>query len=306
MFLIPSLGMLTQAPRPINHQGALRDLNDSRVADRTFSIRSKLGSFKNLLFRLLIPVFFTGSLNAQTKPSHVINSAGGQRASSTIKLTDNVGEPFITTINNSNSKITQGFLQPPTSSKTGFKVSAIFQGLKCIDKEDDAFIALTLTPSAPTQSVLYIWSPATVCPGNNCARIDSLSPGIYSVRVAVSYREKTGTIVRDTIKPPQFVIENATEPCVIKVYSGITANDDGIDDVFQIDNIAEFPDNRVSIYNRWGDMLFDVKGYNDKDPLRSWPPRSSVNKLTAGTYFYVIELGKDRKAVKGWVELIKD
>jgi gliding motility-associated-like protein len=275
-------------------------------------LANKINAFKfpitNMVRLVLIPfvILMTPILNAQVKSTHVINSAGSIRQASGLKLTDNIGEPFIVSVKNGNSKITQGFLQPMITGKLGFNVSILFQSLKCTDKVMDAFISLSVTPSIASQTVTYLWTPQSICPANNCAKIDSLTPGVYNVQVVVAYKENTGKIVRDTIRPQKIVIENASSPCLVKVYRGITANGDGLDDVLQIDNITEFPDNRVSVYSRWGDLLFDVKGYDEKDPARSWPVGSSKNRITSGTYFYVIELGKGYAAIKGWVELMKD
>jgi gliding motility-associated-like protein len=46
--------------------------------------------------------------------------------------------------------------------------------------------------------------------------------------------------------------------------------------------------NKVSIYNRWGDIVFEVQNYNNTD--RSFTGLSnSGNELPSGNYFYKIE-----------------
>ncbi|GET46740.1 T9SS type B sorting domain-containing protein [Capnocytophaga felis] len=75
---------------------------------------------------------------------------------------------------------------------------------------------------------------------------------------------------------------------------GFSPNGDGINDVWEIEAIEQYPNNRVSIFNRWGDMVFYVEGYNNKD--RAF--RGQANKLTKlgagklpeGTYFFIIEI----------------
>jgi gliding motility-associated-like protein len=260
---------------------------------------------KIIIIHLSLLVCFAAA--GQTITPQVINSAGGDRSGGGVKLTDNVGESFVQTIDASNELlVTQGFIQPEVISKHGFTLSSTFQGPRCIDRADDAFIGLGLSSTSSSWTATYIWSPSTVCPTNDCSRIDSIPPGIYNVTVAIRYFDGNVPVRYDTLRPAPFYIDNANEPCLVKVYSGVTPNGDGVNDVLQIDNIEQFPDNRVTIYNRWGDQLFDVKGYDEKDGSRSWPTESMKTKTVASTYFYIIELGKGYKPIKGWVELIKE
>lgn len=251
-----------------------------------------------------------GSVMAQTTTiaPQVLNAAGDHRvAPNGVSITDNVGEPFTETIGYGvlNMMITQGFIQPETVTPAGFTLSAIQQDIQCLDKEDDAFIELSLVSSVSKYDVQYLWSP-NQCPTNDCAKIDTLKPGSYDVKVAITYTNNIGIVQRDTIAR-SFVIRNATQPCIIKVFSGISANGDNNNDVFTIENIKEFPKNHVSIFNRWGNMIFDVDGYDMSIPEKSWPNAEEVLKLPASTYFYIVQLGDGSGSViKGWVELIKD
>lgn len=85
--------------------------------------------------------------------------------------------------------------------------------------------------------------------------------------------------------------------CSLMVHNAITPNDDGINDIFYIENIENtfcFPTNKVEIYNRWGTLVYETKQYNNAD--RSFRGLSegkvTVNKsdaLPTGTYFYILE-----------------
>lgn len=92
--------------------------------------------------------------------------------------------------------------------------------------------------------------------------------------------------------------------CEITVFSGVTANNDGLNDVLTIQNIESYPLNKVSVFNRWGKEIFSISGYNNKD--KSWPMPDEVSKLVPSTYFYMIDLGDGSRPFKGWVELIKN
>ena len=64
-----------------------------------------------------------------------------------------------------------------------------------------------------------------------------------------------------------------------------TPNGDGVNDVWIIDFIEEFPNNVVEIYNRWGELLFHADGYK-----QDWDGSYNGKPLPIGTYYFVIEL----------------
>ena len=94
----------------------------------------------------------------------------------------------------------------------------------------------------------------------------------------------------------RFLLQNQTPP-------GFTPNNDGVNDIWTIEDIELFPKNKVSIFNRWGVPVSVINGYNNYD--NAWPDKSTIDNLPASTYFYVIELGDGSSPIKGWFELIK-
>ncbi|WKN31504.1 tandem-95 repeat protein [Porifericola rhodea] len=96
-----------------------------------------------------------------------------------------------------------------------------------------------------------------------------------------------------------------SEEDVIVVYKGFSPNQDGKNDVWWIDGIEDYPNNTVQIFNRWGNKIFEMKGYNNRD--RAWTSDSSLglvlgnSQVPDGTYFYIIDLGNGEKARKGYI-----
>jgi gliding motility-associated-like protein len=243
----------------------------------------------------------------QTITPQVINSAGDHRqvGTSNIWITDNVGEPFTETISNNNFLITQGFIQPDIISKAGFTLVPTIQDFLCADKEEGSFVYLKINSTAAKYNVQgYFWTPSGVCPNNDCDTLRDIAALDYTVTIPVTYTAN-GVQKVDTIRSP-IKVRNSSTPCLIHIFSGVTPNSDGINDVFTIENIQDFPKNRVTIYTRWGKQLCDIKGYNDKDPAKSWPSKDQASNLVPSTYFYIIELGNNTQPIKGWVELIKE
>ncbi|TDE26751.1 gliding motility-associated C-terminal domain-containing protein, partial [Flavobacterium ranwuense] len=82
----------------------------------------------------------------------------------------------------------------------------------------------------------------------------------------------------------------------VLVHNAFSPNGDGINEVFVIDNIDDtvcYPDNTVEIYNRWGVLVFETKGYNNTDKAFKGfsEGRATISKssgLPTGTYFYIL------------------
>ncbi|MEQ6117978.1 gliding motility-associated C-terminal domain-containing protein, partial [Reichenbachiella sp. MALMAid0571] len=83
-------------------------------------------------------------------------------------------------------------------------------------------------------------------------------------------------------------------------------NGDGVDDMWMLPGLENYPSNRVTIYNRNGNKVSEIEGYNNSD--RAWDGRAteglvlnSGNGVPSGTYFYVIDLGDGSSIIKGFV-----
>lgn len=250
----------------------------------------------------IILFFSTISLSsfAQTITPQVINTAGGGGTvgSTGVETYYNIGEPITSTINNSSNTITQGFLQPDILGVLDLSITPLFQNESCLNQKDGLIsLVLNTVPSSAIQ-LLYVWSPSSICPSQNCTSIDSLQPGLYSVTVIAM---NSNNVAIDSVNFNYTVIAN-TEPCQIIVYNGFTPNGDGLNDNFVIENIENFPINSVSIFNRWGNKVWSTNNYNNSTNF--WDGKhSNGSTLTSGTYFYVIDIDNGKAIKKGWVEL---
>ncbi len=87
--------------------------------------------------------------------------------------------------------------------------------------------------------------------------------------------------------------------------SAISPNEDGINEFLTIAGIDKFPDNKVSVFNRWGDIIYEKKGYDNQDGIWTGQSLNSFGSDIApdGTYFYVLEITGYSKLIKGYVVL---
>lgn len=79
----------------------------------------------------------------------------------------------------------------------------------------------------------------------------------------------------------------------LEIFNAVTPNGNGDNDVFVIRNIQLYPDNTVTIFNRWGVVVFEVDAYGqDNKYFRGISEGRSTmrqsEELPIGTYFYVV------------------
>ena len=91
----------------------------------------------------------------------------------------------------------------------------------------------------------------------------------------------------------------------INVFNGISPNGDGSNDTWIIEYIDLFPDtqkNRVTLYNRWGDNVWEISDYNNTSAVFTGLNKNG-NELTTGTYFYKIEFTGGRESITGYLSV---
>jgi gliding motility-associated-like protein len=79
----------------------------------------------------------------------------------------------------------------------------------------------------------------------------------------------------------------------VEIFNSVSPNGDGVNDVFIIRNIANYPNNTVSIYNRWGVKVYEEDGYGQGDKVFRGESNGRVTvqqseELPEGTYFYIL------------------
>jgi gliding motility-associated-like protein len=84
----------------------------------------------------------------------------------------------------------------------------------------------------------------------------------------------------------------------VKVYSGISPNGDGMNDFLIIYGADRYPDNKLSIYNRWGNLIYEESGYGHNGVFFEGYATGSSTLLPDGVYFYVFEYRLETREVK--------
>ena len=89
-----------------------------------------------------------------------------------------------------------------------------------------------------------------------------------------------------------FLEQEVLLSCGIKIYNALTPNGDGKNDIFYLEGIECYPNNKVEIFNRYGAKVFETSSYDNVTNVFKGASDSSLNvsngMLPQGTYFYVI------------------
>ena len=202
-----------------------------------------------------------------------------------------------------NCKNTTVYTQSVAPCPGTFSAWAVQGNVTCAGK-NDGYISVKYSSSYPNGQVSYAWANPNLCIDATCDSIAKLDAGTYAVTVKLTYTLNSILVKTDSVTLGSINILDENGQCEVTIFSGVTANNDGINDILTIENIEQFPNNRVSVYNRWGQLVFEKKGYNNNDV--AWPVGDEGSKLISNTYFYVIDLGNGSKLIKGWIELIKN
>ena len=78
----------------------------------------------------------------------------------------------------------------------------------------------------------------------------------------------------------------------IFVPNTFTPNSDGVNDTWEIRLIEFFPKAEITVFDRWGQIVFKTIGYPNS---ARWDGTRNGTKLPASTYYYTISLSIDSK-----------
>jgi gliding motility-associated-like protein len=150
---------------------------------------------------------------------------------------------------------------------------------------------VNLTGTAEGDNVIYYWTPA-----NHIEFASTLTPAVSLVNdvtytLHVESQDNCGT---------------ATDDVFVRVYKKITIptafspNNDGVNDLWNIDQLYTYPDAIVNIYTRTGAEIYRSVGYS-----KPWTGNYNGSLLPAGVYYYIIDLKNKTTKRSGWVYLVR-
>src|SRR5690606_731127 len=79
---------------------------------------------------------------------------------------------------------------------------------------------------------------------------------------------------------------SVTDETELSIPGGFSPNGDGVNELFIIEGLDAYPNNALTIFNRWGDIVFTAEPYNnDWNGQAQGKHTISGNEVVTGTYF---------------------
>ncbi len=155
----------------------------------------------------------------------------------------------------------------------------------------------TLLSSIPTTDFAeIIWSPTDLINCANCEVINTAFANNTTLTVQV-------IDINGCVGMASLVVNVE----LAEVPNAITPNGDGKNDFFLIPIIeqqpAAFPNSELTVFNRWGDIVYKVSPYNN-----DWDGNNNTgNPIPEGTYYYVLRLDtREGEVVKGDITILRN
>ncbi|GAB3998177.1 hypothetical protein GCM10028807_45160 [Spirosoma daeguense] len=150
----------------------------------------------------------------------------------------------------------------------------------------------TLDPVYTGSPNQFQWASATYL--DNPA---SDNPSIMKIESDITYtltvQNKSGCVTKDTI--------HITVYARVWVPDAFSPNGDGLNDIWDLPGIEAFPDAIVTVFNRWGEIVYSSdKGYHN-------PFDGTLNgtSLPAGLYAYTVRTVPEKPILRGSLMLVR-
>ncbi len=88
---------------------------------------------------------------------------------------------------------------------------------------------------------------------------------------------------------------------IIRPSNVLTPDGNGQNDTWKVNNIENYPDNEVFVYNRWGQEVFSTTGYQN-----DWGGLSGADLLPDGTYYYLIVFKESELKYSGALTILRN
>jgi gliding motility-associated-like protein len=188
----------------------------------------------------------------------------------------------VTDMNQCTSQQTYTLNQP--DSLFGFAVSPVTYSGHNVSQHGSSDGAIDLQVSGGTGPYSYSWSN-----GSTAQDLSGIPAGTYMA------------VITDANGCSYTVSITLSEPLSLEMPTGFSPNSDGTNDLFVIHGIEAYPNNKLVVFNRWGNEVYSQTGY-----ANTWDGRNNKGDLLPdGTYFVIVDINSGEIVLKGYVDLRK-
>ncbi|MFW6301990.1 MAG: gliding motility-associated C-terminal domain-containing protein [Bacteroidales bacterium] len=222
----------------------------------------------------------TGTITSQVsggEPGYSYNWSNGNTDANPVNLP--AGE-YMLTVTDENG--CEAFDDMTLYEPSQIKIELYSTPVSCEAQSDGTAEALVIGGSGAYE---YNWNT-----GATDSEITDLTEGLYSLTVTDIFEcEATDSVI---------VSKNDID--CISIPSSFTPNGDGYNDNWVIRNAYLFPECKLQVFNKWGNIVYETTGYNDP-----WDGKFQGEVLPSGTYYYIFKTTPESEEKTGNVTILK-
>lgn len=170
---------------------------------------------------------------------------------------------------------------PGSAVSTTVTVEVFEQGEDLTAGEDKCVVIGLSTELEAAGGVSYLWEDDFSILGSTAAANPSVAPE-EETTYTVAITDVNGCTYIDSVTI--CVLEDPLAEFLL--VSVITPNGDGDNDLLEFRGLEAFPDNKLTIFNRWGNKVFERNRYQQDDVL--WDGTNGGEELAPDTYYYIL------------------
>jgi gliding motility-associated-like protein len=99
------------------------------------------------------------------------------------------------------------------------------------------------------------------------------------------------------------VVVTLKDCLLLTIPDAFSPNSDGVNDVYTIENLQYYPQNTFTVFNRWGNKVFEATPYTNTWDGTSQFGAAFGELLPESTYYYVLDPGTGDDAFTGYIYL---
>lgn len=149
---------------------------------------------------------------------------------------------------------------------------------------------VTFNPVVNDPSLNFVWSPAT---GLSSATV--LKPSLTATFDQTYTLRATG---QGGCTASDFLIVKVLKG--VDIPNAFSPNGDGTNDRWEIGNLADYTDCEVQVFNRYGQRIYQSRGYT-----KPWDGMVNGTPMPVGVYYYVIDLKNGLQKLNGSVTIVR-
>lgn len=108
--------------------------------------------------------------------------------------------------------------------------------------------------------------------------------------------QSTNTTLSQGFLQPFLIIQTTADVAIVN--NILSPNGDGKNDFFVVKGLEKYPNNKLSIFDRGGRLIYTTQGYQN-----NWDGYFNGKPLTEDTYYYMLDLGTDG-SIKGFISIL--